>query len=130
MAKEYEVGYGRPPAAGQFKKGQSGNPQGRPKGSVSLGQELKKALLEKTSIKTDGGTIEISVLNAMIKKCLSEMGKGNMRAAEILSDLLKFAATLPAGNDNQEDALPDQDILQAHDEKVMARIGKDADRDK
>jgi hypothetical protein len=130
MAKEYEVGYRRPPAAGQFKKGQSGNPKGRPKGSLSLGQELKKALLEKTSIKTDGGTMEISVLNAMIKKCLSEMCKGNMKAAEILSDLLKFAATMPAGNDNQEEASADQDILQAHDEKIMARIRKGPDRDR
>lgn len=26
-----EVGYGRPPKSGQFKKGQSGNPNGRPK---------------------------------------------------------------------------------------------------
>ncbi|WP_442895780.1 DUF5681 domain-containing protein [Bradyrhizobium sp. AZCC 2262] len=26
----YEVGYGRPPVAGRFKPGQSGNPNGRP----------------------------------------------------------------------------------------------------
>ena len=29
----YEVGYGKPPSDKQFKKGQSGNPKGRPKGS-------------------------------------------------------------------------------------------------
>ena len=28
---DYEVGYGRPPKSGQFKKGQSGNPKGRPR---------------------------------------------------------------------------------------------------
>jgi Family of unknown function (DUF5681) len=27
----YDVGYGKPPAKNQFKKGQSGNPNGRPK---------------------------------------------------------------------------------------------------
>ena len=27
----YKVGYGKPPRHSQFKKGQSGNPQGRPK---------------------------------------------------------------------------------------------------
>lgn len=30
---DYEVGYGKPPAETRFKKGQSGNPNGRPKGS-------------------------------------------------------------------------------------------------
>ena len=30
-ANSYEVGYGKPPQQAQFKKGQSGNPKGRPK---------------------------------------------------------------------------------------------------
>ena len=29
----YEVGYGKPPVASQYKPGQCGNPGGRPKGS-------------------------------------------------------------------------------------------------
>jgi Family of unknown function (DUF5681) len=30
---DYEVGYARPPSANRFKKGQSGNPYGRPRGA-------------------------------------------------------------------------------------------------
>lgn len=30
-AKDYEVGYGKPPVSGQFVKGRSGNPRGRPR---------------------------------------------------------------------------------------------------
>ena len=33
MSKDYEVGYGKPPKANQFPPGQSGNRNGRPKGS-------------------------------------------------------------------------------------------------
>ena len=48
-AAEYEIGYRKPPKHTQFKKGQSGNPKGRPKRSESFGQLVREALDEKTS---------------------------------------------------------------------------------
>ena len=36
----HDVGYGRPPAATRFVKGQSGNPAGRPRGSKNKPAQL------------------------------------------------------------------------------------------
>ena len=41
---DYEVGYGKPPRHTWFKKGQSGNPRGRPCGSKNLKTLLSEAL--------------------------------------------------------------------------------------
>ena len=44
MADEYEVGYGKPPKDSQFKKGESGNKRGRPKGVKNLKTEVDAPL--------------------------------------------------------------------------------------
>ena len=44
MAKEYQVGYRKPPKATRFQTGQSDNPKGRPKGSSNLASDLSAEL--------------------------------------------------------------------------------------
>src|SRR4051794_35897587 len=45
--RDYEVGRGKPPKHSQFRKGQSGNPCGRPRGAKNFDTLLIKALDEK-----------------------------------------------------------------------------------
>ena len=45
-ARSTKVGYGNPPQHTRFKKGQSGNPRGRPKGTLNLATVLARTLRE------------------------------------------------------------------------------------
>ena len=71
------MGYKTPPIECQFKKGQSGNPNGRPKGSKNLSTILKKVLNEKVTI-TEGNKKEIvTKQEALIKSLLANSLSGN-----------------------------------------------------
>ena len=43
MAEDYEVGYGKPPQHTRFKKGRSGHPEGRPRGSTNVTIRAERA---------------------------------------------------------------------------------------
>lgn len=62
----------------QFKKGKSGNPNGRP----PVLPELKEAIAKVLSKEKDGKTALEKVLNALYNKAI----KGDVRAAQVLLD--------------------------------------------
>jgi hypothetical protein len=77
----YKVGYGRPPRAKQFKPGKSGNPKGRPKGSLNLVNDLAAELSEQIAVREGGRTRRISKQRALIKSLLAKGIQGEVRAA-------------------------------------------------
>lgn len=70
------VGYGRPPRNTRWRKGQSGNPSGRPKGSRNLHTEVIEALTAPVEVIVGGKTVTMSkfaaVLNAAIARAKSD----------------------------------------------------------
>ncbi len=82
--REYEVGYGRPPKSGQFKKGKSGNPKGRPKGAKGVRASLKRELETKITVREGGRQLRISKAEAMARQFTNSALKGDMKALLVI----------------------------------------------
>ena len=86
---DYEVGYGKPPRNTQFKKGQSGNPRGRPSGSKNLATLVSVALNEPVIVVENGGRRKITKREAIIKQLVNRSTKADWRAIKILLDIVR-----------------------------------------
>ena len=83
----YEVGFGKPPVHSQFKKGQSGNVRGRPKGKQNFITALNNAIGEKLWIVENGKRRSITKLEAAFKQMSNKAAQGDSRALQQLISL-------------------------------------------
>jgi hypothetical protein len=71
-----DVGYKRAPVSGQFKRGQSGNARGRPKGRPNVAT-LTKALFNAPVTVREGGKVRrMSTGEAMFRSQVAQAGAG------------------------------------------------------
>jgi uncharacterized protein DUF5681 len=91
--RDYEVGKGKPPKAFQFKKGQSGNPKGRPKRQSveDLRLLIDEILAEPVTMREGGKLRAVSNLEAMMHAQLNNGLKGNEKAILTLVNLARKA---------------------------------------
>jgi hypothetical protein len=98
IPESYDVGYGKPPKDHRFKPGQSGNPNGRPVGSLNVGTVLVRILRERLTIVENGRRKTITKLETMLKQLVNQAATGDLRA-------LKLFITLARAVEDQLDRL-------------------------
>jgi len=91
-AREYEVGFGKPPKKNRFRKGVSGNPFGRPRGRRNLTTVLAETLYEKVVVVDDSGAQRtITRLEAAVRQLVNLAASGDLRALRHLTALVGAA---------------------------------------
>lgn len=84
-----DVGYGKPPTEHQFKPGVSGNPKGRPKGTLNVLDVIAKHANKKVKVLENGEEKSMSKLEVVISAAFNKAGKGDVAAMRILVQLLQ-----------------------------------------
>jgi hypothetical protein len=103
------LGYGNPPGHTRFKRGQSGNPKGRPKGTLNIATVLERTLREKIVINENGRKKTITKLEAAITQLTNKAASGELKALQILTAMVRSAeergikAALPSSSLDEVD---------------------------
>jgi hypothetical protein len=92
--KAYVTGYGKPPQKSQFKKGQSGNKKGRPKGSRNVATLICAELDRTIKVNENGRTKTMTRREAVIKNIVNQALMGNAKLIKILMETLEKVGEL------------------------------------
>lgn len=86
---DYKVGKGKPPKATRFKKGQSGNPKGRPKGSQNPATIFNRIAREVITVTENGRTRKLTKLEGIILQAHNKALAGKPKSVSDYLNLYK-----------------------------------------
>jgi hypothetical protein len=113
---DYEVGFGKPPAGTRFRKGQSGNPNGRPKGKRNSATVIRRALEAKVVINENGRRRTVTKFEAAITQMANKAASGDLRALNLVNTLMQMA------EERVQQESPNATRLREADQRVLQNL--------
>lgn len=110
--KDYEVGYGKPPSHSQWRKGQSGNPKGKPKGARGLKGDLDRVLRKVLTIEGRGTKLKGTTQSLALEMLARRAASGDVRSIKAMIELvLTIFGSGDRGGDRERLSEGDQRLL-------------------
>ena len=123
MERKYDVGYGKPPKHSRFKKGKSGNPKGRPKGSRNFSSDVKETLEEPIRVTHHGKARTVSTQHAALMRLKEKALGGDARALDRLLDLARLYNDEEMAEAATKLGATDAEILKDYEARVLRQAG-------
>jgi hypothetical protein len=124
MPHDYEVGNKKPPKDSRFKKGESGNPSGRPKGIKNLKTDLVEELQEKIAVREGDRSVEISKQRLIVKTLVTKTLRGDARITNTLVNLMSRVLDLDGtvAETDQPLSADEQEALAVLEERLLRKV--------
>jgi hypothetical protein len=118
-AKDYVVGYGKPPVHTRFQKGRSGNPKGRPRGRKNMSTLLSAALDAWIIVVENGRRKKIRKREAIVTQLVNKSASADLKATQIVLAMLHEVESQADGSGDLVDFTDaDHEIIQ----RIQARL--------
>lgn len=120
--KGYEVGYRKPPKHTQFKKGQSGNPSGKPKKILSEDEIVLRELNARVPITEGGKQKRMAKMEIVLKRQVNLAMQGDPKAVRFVME--NYRTALKNREAADEDGVMHVTLVFDEEEERMKQIAE------
>ncbi len=104
---DYPVGYRKPPRHSRFRRGRSGNPRGKPRGTKTSATLLKRALLESVLVKQNGRRTKTTKLRVIVTRIVNQAMRGDYASIRLLLRYAGLDRQLNKASDEKQGLSPE-----------------------